>query len=315
LPDHTLPPENAPHESPSDDPNVPFADADDVRRRLDRIDYLIDDGLATALYLALALGQPLLLEGEPGVGKTAAAKALAAALDTPLIRLQCYEGLTASEALYEWNYQRQLLAIRVAESQSAGPTSAGLFTEEFLQERAILRAVRYDGPRAPVLLIDEIDRADDEFEALLFEFLGEAAVTVPELGTFVASRRPVVVLTSNRSRELHDALRRRCLYHWIDFPAAPRAAEIVRRSVPSANEPLIVSTTHFIGRVRELDLDKAPGMAEAIDWVSALSVLGVSELVRADIVRTLGAIAKTPDDRTAIIGALGQLGFAEAESA
>jgi MoxR-like ATPase len=250
--------------------------------------------MATALYLALTLGQPLLLEGEPGVGKTAAAKALARAMDTPLIRLQCYEGLTASEALYEWNYQRQLLAIRLAESHSETPTNAGLFTEEFLQERAILRAVRYAGPRPPVLLIDEIDRADDEFEALLFEFLGESAVTVPELGTFTATRRPVVVLTSNRSRELHDALRRRCLYHWIDFPAAQRAAEIVRRSVPGANEPLIGSTTEFIGRVRALDLDKAPGMAETIDWVAALSALGATELVRADIIRTLGAIAQTP---------------------
>ncbi len=289
-----------------------FEDADDVRLRLDKVDYLVDEGLATALYLALALGQPLLLEGEPGVGKTAAAKALAAALDTPLIRLQCYEGLTASEALYEWNYQRQLLAIRESESRGSGPSGAGLFTEEFLHERAILRAVRYDGPRAPVLLIDEIDRADDEFEALLFEFLGEASVTVPELGTFTATRRPIVVLTSNRSRELHDALRRRCLYHWIEFPTAERAAEIVRRSVPTATEPLIRSTTDFIGQVRKLDLDKAPGMAETIDWVSALSVLGASDLVAPDIVRTLGAIAKTPDDRSTIVDSLDDLGYARA---
>jgi MoxR-like ATPase len=292
-----------------------FADADDVQRRLDRIDYLVDEGMATALYLAMALGQPLLLEGEPGVGKTAAAKALAVALDTPLIRLQCYEGLTAGESLYEWNYQRQLLAIRLGEAAPRTPAKADLFTEEFLQERAILRAVRYDGPRPPVLLIDEIDRADDEFEALLFEFLGEASVTVPELGTFTAARRPIVVLTSNRSRELHDALRRRCLYHWIDFPSALRAAEIVRRSVPSANEALIGSTTDFIGRVRELDLDKKPGMAEAIDWVSALSALGVTDLIRPDIIRTLGSIAKTPDDRTTIVSVLEDLGFAQTESA
>jgi MoxR-like ATPase len=292
-----------------------FADAEEVQRRLDRIDYLVDEGMATALYLAMALGQPLLLEGEPGVGKTAAAKALALALDTPLIRLQCYEGLTASESLYEWNYQRQLLAIRQGEAAAETPAKADLFTEEFLQERAILRAVRYDGPRPPVLLIDEIDRADDEFEALLFEFLGEASVTVPELGTFTAARRPIVVLTSNRSRELHDALRRRCLYHWIDFPSASRAAEIVRRSVPSANEALIGSTTDFIGRVRELDLDKKPGMAETIDWVSALSALGVTELIRPDIIRTLGAIAKTPDDRTTIVSVLDDLGLGQPASA
>ncbi len=175
------------------------------------------------MYLASELGQPLLLEGEPGVGKTGAAKALAAALGAPLIRLQCYEGLTASEALYEWNYQRQLLAIRLAEARHEKLADADLFTEEFLSERPILRCVRHRGPVPPVLLIDEIDRADDEFEALLFEFLGEASVTVPELGTFTASRPPIVVLTSNRSRELHDALRRRCLYHWIDFPDPERA--------------------------------------------------------------------------------------------
>jgi MoxR-like ATPase len=288
----------------------PFADADDVRTRLDAADYLVDDGTATALFLATALGQPLLLEGEPGVGKTAAAKALATTLRTPLIRLQCYEGLTASEALYEWNYQRQLLAIRLAESAHTTLRDADLFTEEFLQERAILRAIRHDGPTAPVLLIDEIDRADDEFEALLFEFLGESSVTVPELGTFTAQRRPIVVLTSNRSRELHDALRRRCLYHWIDYPQPERSAEILRRSVPSANEPLIASTSAFVGRVRALDLDKAPGMAEAIDWVAALAVLGTSELGRPDIVRTLGSIAKTPDDRDAILAALDVLGYA-----
>ncbi|QXE37049.1 MoxR family ATPase [Streptomyces sp. GMY02] len=292
-----------------------FGGADEVRRRLDEVDYLVDEGTATALYLALALDRPLLVEGEPGVGKTTSAKALARAMGAPLIRLQCYEGLTASEALYEWNYQRQLLAIRLAESRDERLSDADLFTEEFLQDRPILRAIRYEGPVPPVLLIDEIDRADDEFEALLFEFLGEAAITVPELGTFVAARRPVVVLTSNRSRELHDALRRRCLYHWIDFPAAARAAEILRRTVPAADEPLIASATDFVGRVRRLDLDKAPGMAETIDWVSALSALRASELVRADIVRTLSAIAKSPDDRTTITDALDELGYPEPASA
>jgi MoxR-like ATPase len=292
-----------------------MVDAEDVRRRLDEIDYLVDEGMATALFLALTLEQPLLLEGEPGVGKTTAAKAMARALGAPLIRLQCYEGLTVSEALYEWNYQRQLLAIRLAESRHETLADADLFTEEFLQERPILRAIRTSGPVAPVLLIDEIDRADDEFEALLFEFLGEASITIPEIGTFVAARRPVVVLTSNRSRELHDALRRRCLYHWIDFPAPARVAEILRRSVPAAKDPLITSATDFIGRVRALDLDKAPGMAETIDWVSALTALGAADLVGAEVIHTLSAIAKTPDDRIAIADAWEDVDLTENHSA
>lgn len=279
-------------------------DPREVAARLDAVDYLVDDGLAMAMFLALRLGRPLLLEGEPGVGKTAAAKALALALDTPFIRLQCYEGLTAGEALYEWNYQRQLLAIRLAEARHVTLDDGDLFTAEFLAERPILRAVRHAGPAPAVLLIDEIDRSDDEFEALLFEFLGEAAITVPELGTFTAVRPPVVVLTSNRSRDLHDALRRRCLYHWIDFPAPARAAEIVRRSVPGAAQPLIRSATEFIGRIRGLELDKAPGLAEAIDWVCALAALGITDLVSEDVRRTLGAIAKTPDDLRAVATAL-----------
>lgn len=292
-----------------------FTDAADVRRKLDAVDYLADEGMSTALFLSLALERPLLLEGEPGVGKTAAAKALAEGLGTPLIRLQCYEGLTTGEALYEWNHARQLLSIRLAESRHETLAGADLFSEEFLQDRPILRAVRHTGPVPPVLLIDEIDRADDEFEALLLEFLGEAAVTVPELRTFTAERPPFVVLTSNRSRELHDALRRRCLYHWIDFPAPERVAEIVRRMVPAANDPLIASATDFVGRVRRLDLEKAPGVAETIDWVSALSVLKATELVRADILGTLGVIAKSPDDRTAITEALHELGHPESAPA
>ncbi|WP_433825729.1 AAA family ATPase [Actinoplanes sp. CA-015351] len=279
---------------------------EEVAERLDAVNYLVDDGLAMAIFLSIRLGKPLLLEGEPGVGKTAAAKALAQALDTPFIRLQCYEGLTAGEALYEWNYQRQLLHIRLAEAQGATLADADLFTADFLQERPILRAVRHAGPTPPVLLIDEIDRADDEFEALLFEFLGEAAITIPELGTFAATRPPIVVLTSNRSRDLHDALRRRCLYHWIEFPAAERAATIVRRSVPGASAPLIRNATEFIGKVRRLDLDKAPGLAETIDWVSALAALGVTELADADVLRTIGTIAKTPDDRDLVAGAVHQ---------
>jgi MoxR-like ATPase len=285
------------------------ASPSELMARLDAIDYLADEGLSTALFLALTLGQPLLLEGEPGVGKTTAAKAIAQMLGAPFLRLQCYGGLTASEALYEWNYQRQLLAIRLAESRNTSVEDADLFTEEFLQERPILASIRHQGPVVPVLLIDEIDRADDEFEALLFEFLGEASVTVPELGTFRAERSPVVILTSNRSRELHDALRRRCLYHWIEFPGPERAAEILRRTVPESNEVLLTSATDFVGRVRTLDLDKPPGLSETIDWVSALTVLGASSLVRSDIIRTLGAIVKTPDDRESVIAALGSMGY------
>ncbi|MEN0138587.1 MAG: MoxR family ATPase [Rhodococcus sp. (in: high G+C Gram-positive bacteria)] len=277
-----------------------FEDVADVVRRFDAEDYLLDLGTASALYLGAVLRRPLLLEGEPGVGKTTAAKALAAVLGAPLIRLQCYEGLTANEALYDWNYQRQLLTIRLAESRGDGLTEDDLFTEEFLLERPILHCVRYRGPTPPVLLIDEIDRADDEFEALLLEFLGEASVTVPELGTFTAEHHPVVVLTSNRSRDLHDALRRRCLYHWIDYPEPARAAAIVRRTVSVASELLIEHATRFVGRARELDLDKPPGIAETIDWVSALAALGVADLVREDAISSLSALAKTPDDRTMV---------------
>lgn len=282
-----------------------FADVDELTRRFDAQDYLLDDGTATALFLALRLGRPLLLEGEPGVGKTTAAKALAAALGTELVRLQCYEGLGADEALYDWNYQRQLLAVRLSEARGERLQEADLFTEQFLQARPILRCVRHRGPLPPVLLIDEIDRADDEFEALLLEFLGESSVTVPELGTFVAERAPIVVLTSNRSRDLHDALRRRCLYHWIDYPAPERAAAILRRTVPGATAALIASVTQFVASARTLDLDKPPGIAEAIDWVSALAALGAADLVSADALASLGAIAKTPDDRTVLADAVG----------
>ena len=267
-----------------------------IRERLDTVDYLVDDGLAMALFLVQAMGQPLLLEGEPGVGKTTAAKALAAALDTRLIRLQCYEGISANEALYEWNYSRQLLAIRQAEADHRTVGDTELFDRRFLLERPLLAAVGHRGPRPPVLLIDEIDRADDEFEALLLEFLGEASVTVPELGTIRAERAPIVVLTSNRTRELHDALKRRCFYHWIDYPGLEQSARIVRRRVPGAAQPIVESATAFVTRARALDLDKAPGLAEAIDWVSALHALGLSDLDRDALITTVGAIAKTPDD-------------------
>jgi MoxR-like ATPase len=274
----------------------------DIRSRLDAVDYLVDDGLSMALFLTRRLGQPLLLEGEPGVGKTAAAQALAKALDTPLIRLQCYEGITAAEALYEWNHPRQLLAIRHAEA-SADIDATNLYTEEYLLDRPLLRAIRHVGPEPAVLLIDEIDRSDDEFEALLLEFLGESSVTVPELGTFTAERPPIVILTSNRSRELHDALKRRCYYHWIDYPSVDRAAAIVRRRVSGASEQLVQAATAFVSTARQLDLDKPPGLAVAIVWVCAPETLGYTKLARDVAPSTVGAIAKTPDDVKTIAAA------------
>jgi MoxR-like ATPase len=267
-----------------------------LRDSLDAVDYLVDEGLSMALYLAMRLGQPLLLEGEPGVGKTTAAKALATSLGSELIRLQCYEGISAAEALYEWNYPRQMLAIRLAEANDSAMVNDDLFAPEFLLDRPLLRAVRAEGDVPPVLLIDEIDRSDDEFEALLLEFLGESSVTVPEVGTFTAATPPIVILTSNRNRELHDALKRRCYYHWIDYPTVERATDIVRRRVPGAATGLVEAATAFVSSARSLDLDKPPGLAEAIDWVSALHALGVSELERTSAVATIGALAKTPDD-------------------
>jgi MoxR-like ATPase len=263
---------------------------------LDDADYLADPGLATALFLAVRLPQPLLLEGEPGVGKTEAAKALARILGTPLFRLQCYEGIDAAEALYEWNHPRQLLGIRLAEARHAELAEEDLFGPGYLLRRPLLQAIEHPGPRPAVLLLDEIDRADAEFEAFTFEVLGEAAVTVPELGTVRAAHPPVVVLTSNRTRDLHDALTRRCLYHWIDYPPPERVAEIVRRRVPGSAEPLALDAAGAVTRLRGLDLVKPPGIAEAIDWVAALSVLGVARLDAAAVEATWGSVLKNRDD-------------------
>jgi MoxR-like ATPase len=267
---------------------------------LDSTGYLADEALATALFLAARMGQPILLEGEPGVGKTEAAKALAEALDTPLLRLQCYEGLTSSEALYEWNYPRQLLAIRLAEARGEALRDADLFSEDYLLARPLLAALDHPGPRPAVLLIDEVDRGDDEFEAFLFELLAESAVTIPELGTRRARFRPVVVLTSNRTRDLHDALKRRCLYHWIDYPDTGRVAAIIRRRVPAATEELASQVARGVGRLRDLDLAKPPGVAEAISWAGALNVLGAASLDRESAARTAGAVLKYSEDLRAV---------------
>jgi MoxR-like ATPase len=277
-------------------PADPVPDVSTLRAGLDATGYLADDALATALLLAVRMRLPILLEGEPGVGKTEAARALATVLDTPLIRLQCYEGLSSTEALYEWNYPRQLLAIRLAESRGATLRDADLFSEDYLLPRPLLAAISHPGPRPAVLLIDEVDRADDEFEAFLLELLADAAVTIPELGTRHATVPPVAVLTSNRTRDLHDALKRRCLYHWIAYPDTARVAAIIRRRVPEAAGWLAHRVAVAVQRLRSLDLTKPPGIAEAINWANAMHVLGVSTMDTDAVERTLGAVLKYAED-------------------
>jgi len=275
-------------------------DVETLAQRLAGVDYLVDEGLATSIFLSLRLPQPLLLEGEAGVGKTEAALALAAVLETPLIRLQCYEGIDAAEALYEWNYPRQLLSIRLADSGGRSLDEEQLFGRDYLIQRPLLRALEHPGPRPAVLLIDEIDRADDDFEAFLLELLADAAVTIPELGTVRATHPPIIVLTSNRTRDLHDAVKRRCLYRWIDYPTPEREVEIIRRRVKGASESLAVQVADAVSRMRESDVQKPPGIAEAIDWLAALELLGVERLDAEAVERTLGSVLKYDEDQEVI---------------
>jgi MoxR-like ATPase len=270
-----------------------FGEIGQLEQALLRASYLPDRGLATALFLALRVRKPLLLEGEAGVGKTEAAKAIALTLGARLIRLQCYEGLDVAHAVYEWNYTRQLLHIRA--TQDGGPVAEDeLFGPKFLIRRPLLEAISSSEP--VVLLIDEIDRADDEFEAFLLELLSDFQITIPEIGTVEAQQRPVVILTSNRTRELHDALKRRCLFHWIGHPSCEREVEIVRLRVPGVPERLAAQAVTFVQGLRRLDLNKPPGVAETVDWAEALTALGQAEL-DADLVEsTLGSVLKYHED-------------------
>ncbi len=273
---------------------------DKLGQMLGEVDYLADEGLATSAFLALRLPQPLLLEGEAGVGKTELAKSIAQVMETPLIRLQCYEGIDAAEALYEWNYPRQLLSIRIADAKGDELEEESLFGPDYLIRRPLLQALEHRGPRPAVLLIDELDRADDEFEAFLLELLGEASVTIPEIGTIRATHPPIVVMTSNRTRDLHDAVKRRCLYQWIDYPDPQREMDIIRRRVKGADARLIVQVADAVSRMRESDIQKPPGIAEAIDWVAALDLLGIEHLDVAAADRTLGSVLKYSEDQEVI---------------
>jgi MoxR-like ATPase len=287
--------------------------------RLREHDYLADEGLSTAIFLSLKLGRPLFLEGEAGVGKTEVAKVLSRILETPLIRLQCYEGIDVYQAVYEWDYARQLLHIRAAEAfggEDRERVERDLYDREFLVSRPLLQALEHRGPMPPVLLIDEVDRSDDEFEAFLLEILSDFAVTIPELGTVRAERPPVAILTSNRTREVHDALKRRCLYHYIEHPSFDREVEIVRLRVPDAEERLARQVAAATEKMRTMDLYKPPGVAETLDWTEALVALGARELDEQLVEATLGSVLKYREDQqraanaglAALVSGLGGVG-------
>jgi len=284
---------------------TPFASVEQWLEALGGQAYLADRGLATAIHLSLSLDKPLLLEGEAGVGKTEVAKVLSSLLGRRLIRLQCYEGIDASQALYEWNYSRQLIAVRAMDAADAETHVQDLFGPEFLVERPLLAAIRA-GSRA-VLLVDELDRADDEFEAFLLEVLSEFAVTIPEIGRVAAETPPAVVVTSNRTRELHDALKRRCLYHWIDHPDLEREVQIVRVRAPHVGESLARDVAAAALRLRKMDLAKPPGVAETIDWANALAFLGADRLDGSLAADTLGAVVKDHEDQELVSARLAEL--------
>lgn len=277
----------------------------DLERELSAHNYVADRGLVTAIFLALKLAKPLFLEGEAGVGKTEIAKVLASALDTELIRLQCYEGLDINHAVYEWNYARQLLELRAHDIEPGAPhTHPNIFSPEFLIKRPLLQAIEEARDRAPVLLIDEVDRSDTEFEAYLLELLSDWQITIPELGTLKAAHPPVVVITSNRTREIHDALKRRCIYCWIDYPKFAKELAIVRAKVPQVNERLAEQVVAFIQELRRRDLYKMPGVAETLDWASALAALDQTALDEQTVNETLGVILKYQDDVEQVRGGI-----------